>query len=108
MPLYLEWAPIGVFQVSADGKRVPVVPKVTIDEGEDKTKTVDSSKQIVSSKIQLPTEDIDDEPFDEDMVPEPDTTLFVKSLNFNTEEEALKKVCLNCYLTNCKFHSINY
>jgi len=94
MPLYLEWAPIGVFK---DKKEIGDVVASAVDSEE--------SKALPADQIQLENSisaitDIDygsSAELIEDAVPEPDTTIFVKNLNFNTKEEALKNVWLNTY-----------
>ena len=68
LPLYLEWAPIDTF--SKSGEKEDVKPL-----------TESSTEDVVHQ-----------DSIGEEIVPEPDTTLFVKNLNFDTTEEALKRV----------------
>lgn len=87
-PLYLEWAPENVFIKSAETIPINNTDKdessnVTVEEM--KTDTKDKIHEIVTSKDNLE----DDTNLDE---PENDTTLFVKNLNFKTNEESLRSV----------------
>ena len=92
LPLYLEWAPDESFatpppksskvetDVSQSESRNGAANAKTADKAEEKSEKKDESKNS------------DDEDEDE---PEPDTTLFIKNLNFRTTEEQLKKVRFN-------------
>lgn len=87
--MYLEWAPIDVFSRPADKSEKPrllpapaATPEASV---EDITPLSDPVSKILNHH-----EDAD--PIDENAVPELDTTLFVKNLNFRTREDALKKV----------------
>ena len=75
LPLYLEWAPIDTFSKPNETSGETQVPEET-------------SSEVAGSAQPNQQQDL----IDEAMVPEPDTTLFVKNLNFDTTEEALKKV----------------
>nr|XP_060641431.1 probable RNA-binding protein 19 isoform X2 [Anolis sagrei ordinatus] len=89
IPLYLEWAPMGVF--SGPGKRKPENPGDR-KESEGPAKmggSKDEEAQMETEKGQIEEED-DDEDDDEESIP--GCTLFVKNLNFNTTEETLKEV----------------
>lgn len=72
MPLYLEWAP----EDSLKEKNTQI-----------QNKDDNSEKQSISNEAKK-NEVIEDD----DEEPEPDTTLFVKNLNFKTTDEDLKKV----------------
>lgn len=83
LPLYLEWAPDNSFTTPApkntiENKTVKVSVK---EEIKDEVEIKDSKE----NKINMHKEK-DDEPA------EPDTTLFVKNINFSTTEEQLKDV----------------
>lgn len=93
MPLYLEWAPVNVFRVASDGSKISVRREEVVEE---KTQPTADKKTTKLAERELPNYDDDDEPFDENMVPEPETTVFVKNLNFSTGETELKKVG-DCY-----------
>jgi multiple RNA-binding domain-containing protein 1 len=69
-PLYLEWAPEGAFKSELGAK-----PEEEVVE-----------KESVLEKIEEET--VDEEPLG---APEPDTTIFVKNLNFDTTEKTLKE-----------------
>lgn len=71
LPLYLEWAPIQVFKTE-------FVPKSKETEEADKETEVDET-----TKKELPA--------DSHLAPEPDTTIYVKNLNFATTEDTLKQ-----------------
>ncbi|XP_054272125.1 probable RNA-binding protein 19 [Macrosteles quadrilineatus] len=78
LPLYLEWAPDDTFsQVTAKKEKAE-------DESEIKDEVEDGTKQESES----------DE--DENVEPEPDTTLYVKNLNFDTQEESIKQHFRKC------------
>jgi len=91
--LYLEWAPIGVFVRPADRKQLSMLKQdaKNLTEQNEKEQGKKSPEQDEpNSKIMAQREDF--EPVDVCAVPELDTTLFVKNLNFRTQEESLKKV----------------
>lgn len=84
VPLYLEWAPIGVFNRPASKQDVPRLLPAAALAGDSKVKEDrDPVSKIIEPEF---------EPVDENAVPELDTTLFVKNLNFKTIEAPLKKV----------------
>ena len=75
LPLYLEWAPDNSLTSSnASGK---------VDTGSKKGDELQNEAKVEKK------EEEDDE---DDEEPEPDTTIFVKNLNFSTSDEELKKV----------------
>jgi len=84
-PLYLEWAPEQVFTKTLSGE--PVIPK---SEPEPKPKEEPKQKEkpevkAEEEKKEVPrAEDADDEP-------EPNTTLFLRNLNFKTVQETVEK-----------------
>lgn len=80
-PLYLEWAPEQVFTRTLSGE--PVIPKT---EPKEETKEEEKpQKETPAVKEEEPkAEDADDEP-------EPDTTLFLRNLNFKTEQDTVEK-----------------
>lgn len=83
VPLYLEWAPIGVFSRPADKNEALKLIPVRTEEGT--KKEADPVSQILYQNEEF-------EPVEENAVPELDTTLFVKNLNFRTQEDPLRKV----------------
>ncbi|XP_074640760.1 putative RNA-binding protein 19 [Tubulanus polymorphus] len=80
VPLYLEWAPIEVFKTASN----------TTDENMD-SKTTDSVENTKTTEDSEKT--MDDE---EDSEIEPDSTVFVKGLNFDTTDETLKEAFSQC------------
>lgn len=85
LPLYLEWAPDNSFTTPAP-KNTIKSSKTTVDSEEIKDEVKTKSKE---NEINVRKEK-DDEP------PEPDTTLFVKNINFSTTEEQLKDYFGKC------------
>ncbi|CAH0391023.1 unnamed protein product [Bemisia tabaci] len=83
-PLYLEWAPENTFTTPCKA------PKQGTVQSEDKEKTMNEEKLAA---IKIKDEVIED---NDDLEPEPDTTLFIKNLNFNTNEEEIKDHFKNC------------
>uniref|UniRef100_A0A6Q2Z0X9 RRM domain-containing protein n=1 Tax=Esox lucius TaxID=8010 RepID=A0A6Q2Z0X9_ESOLU len=71
IPLYLEWAPIGVFSAPVPSKTLQSVPEPT-------SKT---------------TEQEEEEAEEEEEEAEAGSTLFIKNLNFTTTEETLRESC---------------
>ncbi|XP_019722473.1 putative RNA-binding protein 19 [Hippocampus comes] len=76
VPLYLEWAPVGVFVAT---KAVPV-------------KAEEEKKQQKDEKDKDEEEEEEEE--EEDSVP--GSTLFIKNLNFSTTEETLQETFSKC------------
>ncbi|XP_011866993.1 PREDICTED: probable RNA-binding protein 19 [Vollenhovia emeryi] len=89
LPLYLEWAPDNSFTTPAKTKltKSNTSTKESADSEEVKGKvTISKSKENENNTRKKE----DDEP------PEPDTTLFVKNINFSTTEEQLKDYFGKC------------
>ena len=99
LPLYLEWAPDDSFTSPSN---VKVENKVSTKDKNNETSNKSMQNEIINEnkeKIENETkedikEDEKEEEEDDEDEPEPDTTLFVKNLNFSSTEEGLKKVCL--------------
>lgn len=89
-PLYLEWAPENVF-VKAAEKPDLNSPKESEDRTASEVKSESTEEENVKT-INSSKEEEKDESADETEDPENDTTLFVKNLNFTTNEETLKSV----------------
>ncbi|XP_014413974.2 probable RNA-binding protein 19 [Camelus ferus] len=98
IPLYLEWAPVGVFSSPAPQKKEPQdtlaePDKQDTTEPETDCKTPEGEKpkegeaDNVSAKMEEEEEEEDEE--EESL---PGCTLFIKNLNFSTTEETLKAV----------------
>ncbi|XP_074061946.1 putative RNA-binding protein 19 [Macrotis lagotis] len=99
VPLYLEWAPMGVFsshppqkkeQGAQPGGKEPIHTE-TGPEGEMTEETVEEIAPTPEEKADAlgKEEDEEDEDDDESL---PGCTLFIKNLNFSTTEETLKEV----------------
>ncbi|CAM6031669.1 unnamed protein product, partial [Sphagnum compactum] len=88
-PLYLEWAPENTFDT-----KQPIPSK--LEKNEENPSEV--TEPIESNKTAAP--EINDE--EEDEPPEDGTTLFIKNLNFNTQEPAVR----NHFKKIGKIHSI--
>ncbi|XP_032165677.1 probable RNA-binding protein 19 isoform X4 [Mustela erminea] len=100
-PLYLEWAPVGVFSGSAPQTKEPRDPPAGPAE-EDRTepetlpgnKTPEEEKPAEGGAADSPAkvEEEGEEEEEEEEESLPGCTLFIKNLNFNTTEETLKEV----------------
>ncbi|XP_077164445.1 putative RNA-binding protein 19 isoform X2 [Paroedura picta] len=89
VPLYLEWAPMGVF--SGPGKKQPETSGGE-KEGEAQLGTEnreDGDAQTKPEETRMEEEEDDDEDEEESI---PGCTLFIKNLNFSTTEDTLKEV----------------
>lgn len=86
LPLYLEWAPVGVFSRPASTQELSTV-KISLEEEVKPKEPFEVRPDPVTQVLQQGIE-----PLDDDAVPELDTTLFVKNLNFRTGEVSLKRV----------------
>ncbi|XP_032690910.1 probable RNA-binding protein 19 [Odontomachus brunneus] len=92
LPLYLEWAPDNSFTAPAS-KRNASKGKVTGSSVSEETKeeaATQKSRENVNNSNKKAAADEDDEE------PEPDTTLFVKNINFSTTTEQLKSYFAKC------------
>lgn len=88
LPLYLEWAPDNSF--ASDLKKVD-----TSSSGAKQNKSSEVEKKEMQNEIENKKDEKknnDDDEDEDDDEPEPDTTLFVKNLNFSTTDEDLKNV----------------
>ena len=96
LPLYLEWAPDNSFSTPpADRTKAT---NVNPDEKTEKQETGNATKQVEKS-----SENVNDEnkvnkkvESEDEEESEPDTTLFVKNINFATTEEQLKTYFSKC------------
>lgn len=88
LPLYLEWAPNNSFTTP------PAAKNKTINETNEKTKVEKQEKEL--SKNVNDTNKANKEESEDEDEPEPDTTLFVKNINFSTTEEQLKTYFDKC------------
>ncbi|KAK2172512.1 hypothetical protein NP493_953g00009 [Ridgeia piscesae] len=87
-PLYLEWAPVGVFRAPTTLSST-LIPSTGAEDVEMKEETTEET-----SKKQVVTEDSSSESDDE--VSEPGSTLFIKNLNFDTTQDKLTQIFSKC------------
>ncbi|EFB19054.1 hypothetical protein PANDA_014807, partial [Ailuropoda melanoleuca] len=95
-PLYLEWAPVGVFSSSAPQTKEPKDPPAG-PAGEDRAEpetlpdheTPEGEKPAEGGAENCPAKVEEEEEEEESL---PGCALFIKNLNFNTTEETLKEV----------------
>lgn len=85
VPLYLEWAPMNVFSSTPVEKKAEPVKVVKLDEQIEEKPEEEPEKKSESDED-------DDEDDDDDEETLPGCTLFIKNLNFSTNEETLKQV----------------
>ncbi|XP_071946345.1 probable RNA-binding protein 19 isoform X2 [Antedon mediterranea] len=92
VPLYLEWAPVGVFtsQTSTKDK--------TEQDDEQEEKESEKEEEVEGEKVKKAVEETveDKESEESEEEPEADTTVFVKNLNFETTDDTLLKVFSEC------------
>lgn len=95
VPLYLEWAPVGVFGTAPQKKDSQPTQATEKTEAEPETGPVlDPEGEKASEEgAEAPTgEEEEEEEEDEEEEGVPGCTLFIKNLNFSTTEETLKEV----------------
>lgn len=88
LPLYLEWAPHNSFITP------PAVKNKTINETKEKIEDEKQEKEL--SENVNDTNKTNKEESEDEEEPEPDTTLFVKNINFSTTDEQLKTYFDKC------------
>ncbi|KAL1451949.1 hypothetical protein WDU94_006274, partial [Cyamophila willieti] len=87
-PLYLEWAPDGTFAERQKKKKLE--EEMGEEEGgEGQVKEEEEEEEEEEEKET-------NEEVEEDREPEPDTTLYIKNLNFNSTEESIRKHFSKC------------
>uniref|UniRef100_A0A8C6A7R9 RNA binding motif protein 19 n=1 Tax=Marmota marmota marmota TaxID=9994 RepID=A0A8C6A7R9_MARMA len=84
VPLYLEWAPVGVFSSTAPQGKEPENQPQQLSEALNGEKPAEEGAEAPTAK----TEEEEEE--DEESLP--GCTLFIKNLNFSTTEETLQQV----------------
>lgn len=92
LPLYLEWAPDNSF--ASHLKKVDTSSSAAKQNKSSEVEKKEMQNEIENKKDEKKNND-DDEDEDDDE-PEPDTTLFVKNLNFSTTDEDLKNHFKRC------------
>ncbi|XP_062999963.1 probable RNA-binding protein 19 [Elgaria multicarinata webbii] len=94
LPLYLEWAPMGVF--SGPGKReLDITGDKKEGEVQEQTGVCEKDEAEVEAEPEedkMAVEEEEEEEEEEDDESLPGCTLFIKNLNFSTTEETLKEV----------------
>ncbi|XP_077016036.1 putative RNA-binding protein 19 [Tamandua tetradactyla] len=94
IPLYLEWAPVGVFSSSAPQKKGP--GDAERDEAETETgpdSEIPENEKLTEEGADGSAAKIEDEEEEEEEEESlPGCTLFIKNLNFETTEETLQEV----------------
>ncbi|XP_053938393.1 probable RNA-binding protein 19 [Cuculus canorus] len=90
VPLYLEWAPMGVFVSPAPQKKTVQAPekegKAGLVPGDDTDTAVKGSEETAAQE-----EEVEEEEEEEEEESIPGCTLFIKNLNFATTEDTLKE-----------------
>lgn len=86
-PLYLEWAPEDTFNSAVK----PPTEKQVTDEKKTNEDVPQEVKKIESKSISEPIEVEHEKEEVDDTPPEPNTTLFIKNLNFTTREPAIRE-----------------
>ncbi|XP_053525741.1 probable RNA-binding protein 19 isoform X3 [Artibeus jamaicensis] len=98
VPLYLEWAPVGVFSSSAPQKKgTQDAPLEPAEKGTAEPETVPDSETVEAAKATEGGADdsspkMEEEEEEEEEESLPGCTLFIKNLNFDTTEETLRGV----------------
>ncbi|CAO2629294.1 Probable RNA-binding protein 19 [Lemmus lemmus] len=95
VPLYLEWAPVGVFGTSLQKKDSQPAQTAEKDKAEPETvgPALDPEGEKTSGEgAEAPTGEMEEEEEEEEEESVPGCTLFIKNLNFSTTEEMLKEV----------------
>ena len=90
VPLYLEWAPVDIFDGDQDElEKIKQEDAAAVEEEKKKEQELNNVPISESTTKQIEEQDDEDEY-------EENATLFVKNLNFDTDENSLQKVT---YLT---------
>lgn len=95
VPLYLEWAPIGVFSTAPQKKKSQPERPAEKAEAERETALDTEGEKASPEGAEASTgkmEEEEEEEEDEEEESVPGCTLFIKNLNFSTTEESLKEV----------------
>ncbi|XP_034949464.1 probable RNA-binding protein 19 [Chelonus insularis] len=101
LPLYLEWAPEHSLSPTTHSanKKLSSDDKLNENTPEEPSGVSQSTKNNESDKVkqdETSQNTVNEEDDEEEDEPEPDTTLFVKNLNFSTGDEGLKKHFSKC------------
>uniref|UniRef100_A0A8D8PPT4 Probable RNA-binding protein 19 n=1 Tax=Cacopsylla melanoneura TaxID=428564 RepID=A0A8D8PPT4_9HEMI len=88
-PLYLEWAPDGTFIGQKENKKKKTKEEEGAEEEGGDVKVKEEEEEEEGEKET-------NEELEEEREPEPDTTLYIKNLNFNSTEESIRKHFSKC------------
>ncbi|XP_078523265.1 putative RNA-binding protein 19 [Lissotriton helveticus] len=91
VPLYLEWAPMGIFSTASSKKAAQVEEEEKTNFSTDSDNIMEAETipaQVTAKEKEEEEEDDEEEEEDESI---PGCTLFIKNLNFTTTEETLQK-----------------
>nr|XP_033342924.1 probable RNA-binding protein 19 [Megalopta genalis] len=91
LPLYLEWAPENTFSNSA--KKSTTEP---VEDNKEKPNDPQETPEKEKNQLQDDASKNNEVESEDDEEPEPDTTLFVKNINFSTTNELLKTYFSKC------------
>lgn len=92
VPLYLEWAPVGVFGAAPQKKDSQPAQTAEKDKAEPETALDPEGEKTSGEGAEAPTGEMEEEEEEEEEENVPGCTLFIKNLNFSTTEETLKEV----------------
>ncbi|KAM7332124.1 hypothetical protein ACRRTK_008832 [Alexandromys fortis] len=92
VPLYLEWAPIGVFGAAPQKKDSQPAQTAEKDKAESEMALDPEGEKTSGEGAEAPAEEMEEEEEEEEEESVPGCTLFIKNLNFSTTEETLKEV----------------
>nr|XP_012324436.1 probable RNA-binding protein 19 isoform X1 [Aotus nancymaae] len=98
VPLYLEWAPVGVFSSTAPQKKEPQdAPPEPTEKDQAEPETVSNGEtpedeNPMEEEADNSSAKMEEEEEEEEEESLPGCTLFIKNLNFDTTEEKLKEV----------------
>lgn len=85
VPLYLEWGPEDTFTTSLNGD--PLISKIDEDATVESEVTINETEHSEASKTNIVEENTEEDSEE----PEPNTTLFLRNLNFKTVRETVCK-----------------
>ncbi|EDW00109.1 probable RNA-binding protein 19 [Drosophila grimshawi] len=90
VPLYLEWAPEHTFNQTLSGE--PIIPKTEPEHKPDEALVVQQPEKEAKPESKPEAKDAEDKPEAEDAEdePEPNTTIFLRNLNFKTVMETVR------------------
>ncbi|XP_022101109.1 probable RNA-binding protein 19 [Acanthaster planci] len=93
VPLYLEWAPVNVFKGEPSSESTPDHKQ---GDRQSEEHTPAASKGSSESDQSATTDKRTEDASDDEEETEPESTIFVKNLNFQTTEDSLRKLFSPC------------